>query len=139
MPQISEFLPEHIEPALALWHSTEHIGLNAVDDDPIQLEHFLTRNVGCSFVALEANRLVGACLCGHDLRRATIYHLAVNNEHRRGGLGRDLVSASLSALSALGITKCHAFVFRDNPYSNQFWEPEGWQLRNELFMYSRPL
>ncbi len=133
------FLAEHIEPALELWRSTEHIGLNPVDDDPVRLRDFLNRNVGCSFVALQEDRVVGACLFGHDLRRASIYHLAVSNDFRRGGLARDLVSASLSALTALEITKCHAFVFRDNPYAGQFWEPQGWRLRDELFMYSKSL
>jgi len=139
VPDIKPLLPEHIQPALELWHATEHIGLNEVDDDPVQLARFLSRNDGCSFVALEANHLVGACLCGHDLRRAAIYHLAVSNDFRRTGLGRELVSASYSALSAIGITKCHAFVFRENPYAGRFWEPEGWLLRNELLMYSKPL
>lgn len=139
MPDIVQFLPEHIYPALQLWRETEHIGLNEVDDQPEEIERFLERNVGCSFVALQENRLVGACLCGHDLRRAAIYHLAVDSEYRRGGLGRDLVAASLAALRDVGITKCHAFVFRRNPYAERFWEQEGWLLRNELFMYSLPL
>ena len=139
MAEITEFLPEHIEPALALWRATDHIGLNPVDDDPARLALFLQRNVGCSFVALEAQRLVGACLCGHDARRASIYHLAVSGDCRRTGLGGKLVAASLSALEALGITKCHAFVFRNNPYAHRFWEPEGWVLRSELFMYSKSL
>jgi putative acetyltransferase len=139
VPEIVEFLPAYIKPALELWHATEHIGLSEVDDQPDKLEEFLQRNSGCSFVALNANRLVGACLCGHDLRRAAIYHLAVDSEFRRTDLGRDLVESSLSALSGLGITKCHAFVFRDNPYAQQFWKPEGWLLRDELLMFSKSL
>ncbi len=137
MPEIVEFLPDHIAPALALWHATEHIGLNDVDDQPTALENFLHRNSGCSFVAMNKGRLVGACLCGHDLRRAAIYHLAVDSDYRRSGLGKELVEASLDALSALGITKCHALVFRDNPYAHQFWKPQGWLLRDELFMFSK--
>ena len=139
MPTIAEFLPEHIEPALELWRTTEHIGLNEVDDQPAELERFLDRNPGCSFVALDGPRLVGACLCGHDLRRAAIYHLAVDASHRRSGLGRDLVSASLSALRRVGITKCNAFVFRKNPYAQRFWKQEGWLQRDELHLYSMRL
>ena len=120
-----------------MWRATEHLGLNELDDAPAELARFLQRNAGCSFVALEGDRLVGACLCGHDLRRAAIYHLAVAPSLRRAGLGRDLVAASLSALRAVGITKCHAFVFRDNPYAERFWESEGWVLREELFLYSK--
>ena len=98
-PKITEFLPEHIEAALALWRATEHLGLNEVDDQPANLARFLRRNEGCSFVALDSDEVVGACLCGHDLRRAAIYHLAVHPAFRRSGLGRELVAASLSALS----------------------------------------
>lgn len=46
MPEIIEFLPEHVEPALDLWRNTEHIGLNDVDDQPSELTEFLKRNVG---------------------------------------------------------------------------------------------
>ncbi|MEM9624264.1 MAG: GNAT family N-acetyltransferase [Pseudomonadota bacterium] len=137
MPHISNFRSEHITPALNLWRVTEHIGLNSVDDEPARLKLFLQRNEGCSFVALADDQVVGACLCGHDLRRATIYHLAVSHPFRRGGLGRDLVAASLGALAKMGITKCHAFVFRDNPYAEHFWVAEGWHLRSELLMYSQ--
>lgn len=141
MARIISFQPEHIEAALRLWRQTDHIGLNPVDDQPQRLAAFLKRNPGCSFVAAseDDSEVVGACLCGHDMRRAAIYHLAVAQPYRRTGLGGNLLNASLQALVELGITKCHASVFRANPYASRFWAPQGWQRRDELFMYSRSL
>jgi len=137
MPSISVFDTEHIQPALELWQGSEHIGLNAKDDNPISMAAFLHRNPGLSFVALEANRLVGAALCGHDGRRGYIYHLAVDASHRRSNLGSSLLNQCLDGLRSLGITKCHAFVFRNNPYAELFWQPQGWERRDDLLVFSR--
>lgn len=137
MNQIVEFSPEHVATALALWRRVEHIGLNDVDDQPAKIEQFLIRNSGCIFVALEESVLVGACLCGHDSRRGAIYHLAVDTAQRRAGLGRALVAASLRALRRAGIFKCHAFVFKDNPFAEKFWAQEGWLFRDDLRLYSK--
>lgn len=139
MVNILEFQSQHINTALALWARCDYIGLNPQDDQPDKLQRFLQRNPGCSFVAMQDDALAGACLCGHDLRRAAIYHLAVAPEFRRAGLGRSLLNASLQALARRGIVKCQAFVFRDNPYNEHFWVPEGWQRRDDLFMYSKPI
>lgn len=137
MPQIQTFSTPHIPAALALWRATEHVGLNAQDDNPQRIARFLLRNEGCSFVALDHGQLAGACLCGHDGRRGAIYHLAVGPPFRRGHLGRELVQACLAALAQQGVHKCQAFVFKDNPYNARFWVPEGWILRSDLLMYSK--
>lgn len=143
--RIVEFEAAHIESALTLWRNTPHIGLNAVDDQPGRISQFLQHNPGCSFVAVVAHadppraELVGTCLCGHDMRRAAIYHLAVSESYRRSGVGRMLLQASLRALDALGIRKCHAFVLKDNPYAQQFWQPQGWTFRDDILMFSRQL
>ncbi len=137
MVEVVDFLPQHVSGALALWQRVAHIGLNPLDDQPDRLEKFLARNPGCSFVALQDSKLVGACLCGHDLRRGAIYHLAVDPERRRSGVGRELLAGSLAALRRAGVVKCHALVFKDNPYAEKFWAQAGWVLRDELLLYSR--
>ena len=126
MPAIRPFERAHIEHALGLWRSTEYICLSSADE-PEQLGGFLSRNRGCSFVALEQGQLVGACLCGHDGRRGYIYHLAVARSHRRGRLGVRLLATCLDSLREAGIRKCHAFVLHASPYRELFWQPAGWE------------
>ena len=136
MPVIVEFTPEFIPGSIALWRATDHIGLNDYDDQLDPISRFLERNAGCSFVALDQNRVVGACLCGHDSRRGTIYHLAVDGAYRRDGVARSLVQSALNGLAKAGVSKCHAHVFIENPNGEAFWAPTGWQLRDDLNMYS---
>ena len=135
MPAIQPFGEAHIGLALDLWRETEHIGLSSADE-PRNLRAYRSRNLGCSFVALEEGRLVGACLCGHDGRRGYIHHLAVARPHRRGGLGTRLLARCLDALREAWVGKCHAFVFHASPYRELFWEPAGWERHDDLLVYS---
>ena len=136
MISITQFTTEHIPAAIALWGSTDHIGLSSADE-PAALTRYLERNPGFSFVALDSGRVIGAALCGHDGRRGFIHHLAVADSHRKSGLGRQLLNRCLIKLQEASIFKCHAFVFQDNPYTELFWEPVGWQRREELLIFSK--
>ena len=138
MVEVVPFTEEHIPDALALWRSEEHIGLSDADE-PGALVTFLTRSPGMSFVALDAGTLVGACLCGHDGRRGYVHHLAVAPTHRRSRIGAQLLGACLESLQRIGIGKCHAFVFADNPYADLFWEGSGWERRDELVVFSQDI
>lgn len=136
MHSIAAFTDDHIEDALRLWETMDTIGLSE-SDEPSLLSAFLRRNPGFSFVALDHDQVVGACLCGHDGRRGYIHHLAVDPRCQRRHLGSQLLDACLAALLAAGIQKCHAFVFRSNVYTELFWRPEGWERRDDLIVYSR--
>ena len=65
-----------------------------------------------------------------------VHHLAVAESHRRGRLGIQLLGSCLEALREAGIPKCHAFVFHASPYGKLFWEPAGWERRDDLLIYS---
>jgi putative acetyltransferase len=121
---------------LALWRSSEGIGLSAADERSA-IERYLAQNPGMSFVAIDDGRLVGAVLCGHDGRRGYLHHLAVTPSHRCQGIGRQLVEQCLRALKAAGIDKCHLFVFAGNTSASDFWKRIGWTQRDELLVMSR--
>lgn len=133
--EIVEFDPARIEAALELWRRIEGLGLSE-SDEPARLAGFLERNPGFSFVAYRAGALVATVLCGHDGRRGYIHHLAVDPACRRRGIGRRLLDASLEALRAANVLKCHAFVFRSNSFGELFWTAGGWQRRDDLHVYS---
>jgi N-acetylglutamate synthase len=132
---IRAFQPEHQAQALALWESTEGVGLSDADSFE-NIRRFLERNPGLSFVAIEQQAVVATILCGHDGRRGLIHHLAVAPSHRRQGLGRALVAQALAALRRCGIQKCHLLVFRDNAPGRAFWERLGAEERTTLSTYS---
>lgn len=124
--------------AIDLWQSTEGIGLSA-SDSLANVDAFLKRNPGMSFVASSDGRLVGAVLCGTDGRRGYLHHLAVHPGFRGRGIGRQLVAHCLHALQRAGLPKCHLFLFRENLAGRQFWEKIGWSLRTDLDVVSIPL
>jgi putative acetyltransferase len=129
--------PADYEPVLALWQSTEGVGLNE-SDTPGAIARFLARNPGLSLVATGVSgEIVGAVLCGHDGRRGYLHHLAVAKSSRGQGLGRALVQRCLDQLRALGIAKCNLFLLAHNEAGRAFWAHEGWSVRDDLIVVQR--
>lgn len=121
--------------ALALWQATPGVGLSDADESQ-PIRHFLDRNPNLSFVATDGAQIVGTVLCGHDGRRGHIHHLVVAESHRRQGLGRRLLQASLSGLDRAGIQKCYLLVFANNKDGLSFWHSVGATDRQELALLS---
>lgn len=137
--EIRPLTPADYPAAQALWHSCRGMGLNDVDDSPEGFTRFLLRNPTTCFAALEAQRLTGVILCGHDGRRGYIYHTAVSPQARGEGIGRALVDAALAALREEGIAKAALVVFKRNEDGNAFWERMGFTAREDLAYRNRAL
>jgi ribosomal protein S18 acetylase RimI-like enzyme len=118
-----------------LWSKTEGMCLSDADSRP-NIELYLNRNKGMSFVCTLDGKIIGTILCGHDGRRGYIYHVAVNTEHRGQSIAKKLIKRSLDMLRSEGIAKCHIMVMADNDIGNQFWSYTGWSNRNETLLYS---
>lgn len=136
--EIREMRGEDHAEAVTLWTESEGVVLREADSRQ-NIESFLTRNPGLSFVAVEGDRLVGVALCGHDGRRGYIHHVAVTSDRRRQGIGQALVERSLVGLAAAGIAKCHLFVLSGNAMGQKFWEQSGWSRRDDIIVMSRNL
>lgn len=136
--ELCEMSIENYDAVYAVWKGSEGVGLSDADSKE-GIKHFLERNPGLSYVALDGDQIVGAALCGHDGRRGYIHHLSVINSHRRRGIGRSLVSRCMFALMQIGISKCHLFVFDANQGAIDFWNKVGWTQRVELMMMSQHL
>jgi ribosomal protein S18 acetylase RimI-like enzyme len=132
---IRVFQSEDHPQALALWKSTDGVGLNDADSFE-NVRRFLKRNPGLSLVATEDDVLVATILCGHDGRRGLIHHLAVAKSHRRRGLGHELVQRGLAGLQREGIQKCHLLIFQQNIEGKAFWKRVGAEERTTLGIFS---
>ncbi|MFN2278672.1 MAG: GNAT family N-acetyltransferase [Candidatus Promineifilaceae bacterium] len=122
----------------ALWDRCSGVGLSSADERD-QIAAYLARNPGMSFIALDGSVVIGIVLGGHDGRRGYLHHLAVDDDYRRQGIGRQLVENCLSALAAEGIQKCHLFIFHENVGGIAFWQAQGWTLRQDIRVMSKHL
>ncbi len=65
-----------------------------------------------------------------------MYHLAVDPDARRMGIGKSLVERVFDALQKQDIHKCHIMVFANNELGLKFWKSTGWTLRTEIALMS---
>ena len=124
---------EDYDKVYELWTNTKGMGMRSLDDSFEGIKRFLERNPTTNYVAQDDDKLVGVILCGHDGRRAYIYHTAVSPDYRRNGIGKALVNTVLEALKKEGINKAALVVFSSNELGNKFWQSVDFQKREDLF------
>ena len=134
--QIHPMQIDDYQAVVELWDSTDGVFLSDADT-PSGMRRYLARNPSTSFVAKIGDHVVGAVLCGHDGRRASIHHLAVAVEHRGSGIGRELVSACIDALTADGISTSYIFVLNSNDLAVGFWHHLGWDVQDDFAAFRR--
>ncbi len=133
--QIRELTLDDYEDILELLRVTPGVTLRRADSRDA-IASYLERNPGLSFVAMNDRELIGCVLCGHDGRRGYLQHLMVKPLFRNKGVGEALFSSCIAALGRIGIFKTHIFVFKSNATANEFWTKKGWELRQDVNMYS---
>lgn len=115
-----------------LWLSCKGMGLNDVDDSESGVARFLERNPTTCLVFETDGKLNGVIMAGNDGRRGYIYHTAVHPSYRKRGIGSSLVEAVLQGLKQLGISKAALVAFARNKEGNDFWEKQGFTVRDDL-------
>lgn len=118
-----------------LWMSIKGFAIRSVDDSKEGVAVFLKRNPKTSVVAVEDGKVVGAILCGHDGRRGCMYHVCVQPEYRRRGIGKEMVVFAMKRLREEGINKVALIAFTSNDIGNAFWKQIGWTKREDLNYY----
>lgn len=130
---IRAMLDTDLKHALDLWKVSFNKGFSSSFDTIETLKKYLIRNPNFSTVAcLETGKIVGALLCGHDGRRGSIYHTAVDKKYRNKGIGRMMEKRSLMELKKIGLTTGFLFININNPGSKEFWESIGWTVINDV-------
>ena len=119
----------------ALWMEISGFGIRSMDDSREGIERFLLRNPGCSVVAEKQGNIVGSILCGHDGRRGCLYHVCVQKEHRKQGIGKAMVVFAMEVLKREKINKVSLIAFTKNDIGNAFWKEIGWTKREDLNYY----
>ena len=134
--QIEPMRMDDYDGVIALWKRTEGMSRLETRDE---MARFLERNPDLSLVVRGDNQVVAAVLCGHDGRRGYMYHLAVDREHRRHGLAKQMVDRCLAALGRLGIIRCGLQVYRSNEIGLRYWRSTGWKERTDVAPFTHDI
>lgn len=126
---------EDFEQVHDLWMKIKGFAIRSLDDSREGIGRFLKRNPDTSMVAVEEGKVVGAILCGHDGRRGCLYHVCVDPDYRRRGIGKDMVEACLEVLRREQINNVTLIAFAQNDIGNSFWHHVGWAEREDLNYY----
>ena len=126
---------EDYEGVYALWKKIKGFGIRSIDDSKEGVARFLKRNPTTSVVAEKDGRIVGSILCGHDGRRGCLYHVWVDEDYRRHGIGKRMVVFAMKALKEEKINKVSLIAFTENDIGNAFWNTIGWTERLDLNYY----
>ena len=118
-----------------LWMTIKGFGIRSIDDSREGIERFLRRNPNTSVVAEMDGKVVGSILCGHDGRRAGLYHVCVKEAYRKHGIGQKLVERCLEALKKEKISKVNLIAFKKNEVGNRFWQKLGWKYCDNVNYY----
>jgi ribosomal protein S18 acetylase RimI-like enzyme len=118
-------LPDDAHAILDVWQEAD--AEPTATDEPERLRHLMVANAQALIVAADGGRLVGTVIAGWDGWRGGIYRLAVIPDHRRRGLGRQLVEEAVRRLRAAGAARMSAIVVDDDEGALAFWTAMGWQ------------
>ena len=123
-----------------LWTRCSGFTMKDINDCKNAIKAFLERNPDTCFAAEDDDgRIIGAILASHDGRRSRIYHTAVDPDVRGRGISSILVGRVVEALRAIGLPRVAVGVPADNDAGNDFWERQGFAVRDDLVYRELPL
>lgn len=89
-------------------------------------------------LAEQEGRIIGSVMAGYEGHRGWINYLAVHPDHRRAGLGRQLMAAAEKRLLSLGCPKINLQVRTSNAAAIGFYQSIGFA-QDEVVSYGKRL
>lgn len=89
------------------------------------------------FVAVDGDDIIGGCIAGYDGHRGWLYSVAVAKEHRRRGVGEELVNCAVKSLAELGCIKVNLQVRSTNAAVVAFYKALGFDVEERISMGKR--
>lgn len=126
---------QDIDKMLDLWKSIPGMGIGQGDEVDL-LRAFINRNPFTCLLLKDKQSVIGTVLGGFDGRRGYIYHLAVHPNFQGQGYGRELLVHVARELEKQGALKIHLMAFNNNHNAAQFYQSQGWELRQDVKIFS---
>ena len=89
------------------------------------------------FVGILDDLIVGTAMSGFDGHRGWVYYVAVHPDHRRKGIGTELMQRVESALHASGCPKINLQIRADNAEVRSFYASMGYEVEERISMGKR--
>jgi ribosomal protein S18 acetylase RimI-like enzyme len=126
--RIREFALEDYDTIYELWSNAgPGIGLGRSDTRE-EVTKKLQRDPDLFLVAENDGKIVGTVIGGFDGRRGIIYHLAVEQAYRGGGIGRELMEEIERRLANKGCLRSYLLIKPEAAEVQDFYRDIGWQV-----------
>jgi ribosomal protein S18 acetylase RimI-like enzyme len=128
-------LPSDREAVVALW---EAAGLTRPWNDPrADFDLALATPTSAVLLAEQDGVIGGSVMVGFDGHRGWVYYLAAASDHRRKGIGRQLMSAAEEWLAGMGSPKIQLMVRGDNQAARGFYDALGYEVQDVVTIGKR--
>jgi ribosomal protein S18 acetylase RimI-like enzyme len=129
---IRKYQTEDREKLIALWQQVfpddpPHNEPSAVLDAKLAVDDLI-------FVVEDKGDIIGTCMAGYDGHRGWLYAVAVSPDHRRSGIGKELVAKTIQAMQALGCIKVNLQIRADNTAVAEFYKSLGFSVEDRMSM-----
>ena len=126
----------HRDQVIALWETV--FGYASAHNAPARvIDTKLAVDDGLFFVALLDGRVIGTVMAGYDGHRGWLYSVAVHPEHRKHGIGSQLVAQAERALIERGCLKINLQILQDNASVAAFYASLGYAVEPRVSMGKR--
>ena len=110
---------------IAVWHAC---GLTRPWNDPVEdFDRALAGATSAILVGLDDAGVIATAMVGEDGHRGWVYYLAVLEDARGRGLGREMMAAAEDWLRDRGVVKVHLMVRGSNAGVIGFYEALGYE------------
>ena len=132
---IRSYRPGDREAVVALWQRS---GLIFPQNDPRRdIRRKLAVNPEWFLVGERDGAIVATCMAGYEGHRGWINYLAVDTNHRRAGLARQMMQAAESHLKSAGCPKINLQVRASNTAAMAFYKAIGFGVDDVISMGKR--
>ena len=129
---IRDFQDGDLDAIVSLW---ERAGLTRPHNDPVRDISFAMAGPGSTvLVGRIGAKIIGSVMVGHDGHRGTVYYLAIDPDHRKAGLGAEMLAAAESWLGARGVWKLNLLIRAKNHNVRDFYLRCGYVEENRIVM-----
>ncbi len=124
---------KHRNQVVELWQTVfgSETGHNSSE---VSIDKKIKNKDGLFFVAEKEQRVIGTVMGGYDGHRGWIYSIAVDPEHRKQGIGSNLLSFVQNKLTSLGCLKVNLQILAENESVQRFYVANGFSVEQRVSM-----